>query len=160
MSLVKDGLAKAWAEELTRGAEFPFFPHRHDGETAPPFGVVVVKRLRPVMPGDDVHTAEVRVVVVSDVAETSALEQHRRVGRAYAAIEATPRQAIDARNGVRLCGFVLEDIEQAGGSGEDGRKIHSDVFMITAGAAAVTPADGVAAVLPDFISQFNHALEN
>ena len=136
MSLVKDGLAKAWAEELTRSAEFPFFPHRHDGHTAPPFGVVVVKSLKPTVPGDDVHLAEVRVVVVSDVAETSGAEHMKLAGRAYAAIEATPRQAMDESNGVRLCGFMLTDIEQAGGTGDDGKRIHSDVFLITAGAGS------------------------
>ena len=135
MSLVKDGLAKAWAAELAAGAGFPFFAHRHDGFTEPPFGVVVVKRLRPLVPGEDVHVAEVRVVVVSDVADTPAAEQQRRAGRAYAAIEATPRQGEDLAHGVRLCGFMLEEIEQASGGGEDGKKIHSDVFMITAGVA-------------------------
>lgn len=137
MSLVKDGLAKAWAEHLTGVAGFPFFPHRHDGMTAPPFGVVVVKRLRPTVPGDDVHLAEVRVVVVSDSADSDAPTHRARVGRAYRAIEDTPRQGIDEGNGVRLCGFVLEEVEQASGTADDGRKIHSDVFLITAGAAGV-----------------------
>jgi hypothetical protein len=135
MSLVKDGLAKAWAEHLTEAAGFPFFPHRHDGESAPPFGVVVVKRLRQTVPGDDVHLAEVRVVVVTDSADTDCPEHRARVGRAYAALEATPRQGMDAANGVRLCGFMVEEIEQASGTGDDGKKIHSDVFMVTAGAA-------------------------
>ena len=36
----------------------------------------------------------------------------------------------------RLCGFMLTDIQQAEGTDDDGRKIHSDVFLITAGAAA------------------------
>ena len=40
MSLIKDGLANAWASDLTARAGFPFFPHRHDGFTEPPFGVV------------------------------------------------------------------------------------------------------------------------
>lgn len=137
MSLVKDGLAKAWASELTAGAGFPFFPHRHDGSTEPPFGVVVVKRLQPTVPGDDVHLAEVRVVVVSDSAETGAAQVQRRAGAAFAAIEATPRQGTDEANGVRLCGFMLENVESASGGGEDGKKIHSDVFMITAGVGAV-----------------------
>lgn len=136
MSLVKDGLAKAWAEDLTARAGFPFFPHRHDGETAPPFGVVVVKRLLPCIPGDDVHTAEVRVVVVHDTAESSAALVRQNAGKAYAAIEDTPRQGVDVANGVRLCGFMLEEIEQASGNGDDGRKVYSDVFMITAGAGA------------------------
>src|SRR4051812_5404862 len=107
MSRVKDGLAKAWAGQLTEAAEFPFFPHRHDGATAPPFGVVVVKRLQPTVPGDDVHLADVRVVVVTDAGETGAAEHQRLAGRAYKAIEETPRQGRDAANGVRLCGFML-----------------------------------------------------
>lgn len=137
MSMVKDGLAKAWAEHLTGAAGFPFFPHRHDGETAPPFGVVVVKRLRQTVPGDDVHEAEVRVVVVSDVADGTAAAQRQMVGQAYAALEATPRQGIDEGNGVRLCGFVLEEIEQASGRDDDGRMVYSDVFLLTAGVAGV-----------------------
>jgi hypothetical protein len=139
MSAVKDGLAKAWAEHLSGVTGFPFFPHRHNGETAPPFGVVLVKKLRQTVPGDDVHEVEVRVVVVGDTAETTPEVQRLRAGLAYAAIEGTPRQSIDAVNGVRLCGFMLEEVEQAGGSGEDGRKIHSDVFFIRGGAAAYAP---------------------
>jgi hypothetical protein len=104
--------------------------------TAPPFGVVVVKRLRPTVPGDDVHYAEVRIVVVSDSADVDAAMHRARVGQAYAAIEATPRSAIDEGNGVRLCGFMVEEVEQASGTAEDGKKIHSDVFMVTAGAAS------------------------
>ena len=137
MSLVKDGLAVAWAQHLTGATGFPFFAHRHDAETAPPFGVVVVKRLKPVMPGDDVHLAEVRVVVVSDAADTPALLQRARCGLTFKAIEATPRQGIDVEHGVRLCGFVVDEIDQASGTGDDGKHIFSDVFMITAGAAAV-----------------------
>lgn len=132
---MKDGLAKAWAEQLEPVAGFPFFPHRHDGHTAPPFGVVVVRSLEPTVPGDDVHLAEVRVVVVTDSGETGAAEHRRLAGRAYAAIEATPRSGTDVENEVRLCGFMLTGIEQAGGTGDDGKKIHSDVFLITAGAA-------------------------
>lgn len=133
MSLVKDGLAKAWAEHLGAATGLPFFAHRHDGETAPPFGVVVVKRIRPTVPGDDVHEAEVRVVVASDVADSGAAEQRRRAGLVYAALEETPRHGKDADYGVALCGFVVEEIEQASGSGDDGRKIFSDVFMVKAG---------------------------
>ena len=137
MSLVKDGLAKAWASELTARAGFSFFPHRYDGFTVPPFGVVVVKRLSPLAPGCDVHLAAVRVVVVSDMAEVDAEVVRERAGLAYAAIESTPRQGEDLANGVRLCGFMLEGIETAIGGGDDGKKIHSDVFMISAGVAGV-----------------------
>lgn len=133
MSAVKDGTAKAWAESLTESVRFPFFPHRHDGETAPPFGVVVVKRLQPVIPGDDVHLAEIRVVVVSDSADSSEAQVRERAARTYAGIESIPRQAVDNKNGVALCGFMLEEVEQASGAGDDGRKIQSDVFMIRAG---------------------------
>ena len=137
MSLVKDGIARAWADHLAQETGFPFFPHRHDGFTQPPFGVVVVKRLRPTVPGDDVHLAEVRVVVASDISEADAATVQSRAGYAFAAIEATPRQGTDVEHGVRLCGFMLEAVEPASGSGEDGKKIHSDVFMITAGVAGV-----------------------
>lgn len=136
MSKVKDGLAKAWAEQLTESAGFPFFPGRYDGHTAPPFGVVVVKGLQPTVPGDDVHLAEVRVVVVTDSGETGAAEHKRLAGLAYTALEATPRSAIDEANGVRLCGFMLTDIQEASGTGDDGKKIHSDVFLVEAGVAS------------------------
>ena len=138
MSLVKDGLAKAWAEHLSEKAEFPFFPHRHDAETVPPFGVVVVKRLRPLVPGEDAHEAEVRIVVVSDHSETTPAQHRSIAGVAYAAINLTPPFGVDLANGVRLCGFAVEDVQQATGNAEDGRKIYSDVFIITAGAAAVS----------------------
>lgn len=136
MSAVKDGLARAWAEDLAGRAGFPFFPNRYDGVTAPPFGVVLVKRLQPTVPGDDVHLADVRIVVVTDAADASSPEHRRLVGLGFAAIEATPRKAIDAANGVRLCGFMVTDVEQASGRGDDDKSIHSDVFMIQAGAAA------------------------
>jgi len=137
MSLIKDGLAKAWASDLTTRTGFPFFPHRHDGFTEPPFGVVVVKRLQPTVPGADVHLAEVRVVVASDIAETSAATVQARAGLVFAAIEATPRLGEDLVNGVRLCGFTLEAVETTSGASEDGKNIHSDVFTITAGVAGV-----------------------
>jgi len=133
MSLVKDGLAKAWAQHLTEKVGFPFFPHRYDGESAPPFGVVVVKRLSPTVMGDDVHRAEVRVVVVSDFSEGAPVEQQKMAGAAYKGLLETPQHAVDESNGVRLCGFMVDDMEQAEGSGEDGRKVYSDVFMVTAG---------------------------
>jgi hypothetical protein len=141
MSLAKDGLAKAWAEELTGSAGFPFFPHRHDGVTCPPFGVVVVKRLLPCHPGDDVHLAEVRIVVVSDAADTPSSVQRQRTGQAFRAIESTPRHAHDVANGVRLCGFTLEEIEQAEARGDDERMIRSDVFMLRAGVASLPPQE-------------------
>lgn len=137
MSHVKDGLAKAWAEHLTAAAGFSFFPHRWDAVTVPPFGVVVVKRLRPVMPTEDVHYAELRVVVVTDTADSTSAEHQQRVKATFKAIEETPRAGKDEANGVRLCGFVLEEIEQAGATDPQGRKIHSDVFLMTAGVAAM-----------------------
>lgn len=138
MSQVKDGLAKAWAEHLTDEADFPFFPHRHDQMTAPPFGVVLVKSLRPLVPGHDVHEAEVRVVVVADISDGPAAQHEARVQQAYAALEATPRQGRDVTHGVQLYGFMIEEIQQASGTGDDGRKVHSDVFLITAGVGAVS----------------------
>ena len=137
MSMVKDGLAKAWADQLQTSSGIASFPHRHDALTAPPFMVVVVKRLRPLMLAEDVHEAEVRVVVVTDSADSNSARHRQLVGAAYAAIQATPRYATDPVNLVRLCGFVIEDIEQVSGAGDDGKKIYSDVFMIRAGVAGV-----------------------
>jgi hypothetical protein len=135
MSLVKDGLARAWAEDLTSRTGISFFPHRHDGRSAPPFGVVLVKRLRATVPGDDVWEVAVRVVLVTDTVDVTAFAHQVLAGKVRDAIEATPRQGLDTNNGVRLCGFMLEEIEQAEGTGDDGRKVRSDVFMVTAGAA-------------------------
>lgn len=137
MSAVKDGLAKAWADHLHGETGMPSFAHRHDGRTVPPFCVVLVKRLNPTVPGDDVHLAEVRVVVVSDIAISEADDQQDRMGAVFAALEATPRRGHDVGNGVRLCGFVVDEVEQVNGSSDDGRKVYSDVFSIRAGVAAL-----------------------
>lgn len=137
MSQVKDGLAKAWASQLAQEAGFPFFSHRHDQQTAPPFGVVLVKSLRPLAPGVDVHVAEVRVVVVADISDGAAAEHQARVQGAYAALEETQQQGRDAEYGIQLYGFMIEEIQQASGAGDDGKKIHSDVFLITAGVGSV-----------------------
>lgn len=160
MSAVKDGLEKAWAEFLAEEAGFPFFPHRHDGFTAPPFGVVLVKRLQPTVPGDNVHLADVRIVVVTDAADTSSPEHRRLTGAAYTAVENTPRKATDVANGVRLCGFMVTDIEPASGTGDDGKSIHSDVFMIQAGCAGLTPGVVEPEIIPDFSAEFLAALNS
>jgi len=136
VSAVKDGLAKAWAEHLHEAAGFPVFPGRHDGKTEPPFAVVVVKRLRPTITEDDVHEAELRMVVVTDVAETSAAEHRAHVKRFHQSLRETPRPSRDLVNGVKLYGFAIEDIEEATGTGDDGKKVRADVFMIRAGAGS------------------------
>lgn len=137
MSLLKDHLAKALAEHLAEATGFAFFPQRHDGETAPPFGVVVVPRLKPVGTGDDTHYADVRIVVVSDIADGPSILQSQRVGAAWTAIHGIPKPSRDVVNKVVLHGFLVEDIEQASGTGNDGQKVFSDVFIVKAGASAM-----------------------
>jgi len=131
--MLKDRFAKAWAEDLTQRVGLPCFPSRHDGLTAPPFGVVLVKQMEQTVPGSDVWTAEVRVVLVSDTSETGVVQQSEWLEAARAGIEATPRPAWDAQNRVRLYGFMIETVEQVTAQDDQGRRIYSDVLMIRAG---------------------------
>jgi len=133
MSFLKDGLAKVWAQTLADATGQPVYPNRREGRPPLPFSVVVVKRLIPIQPGENVHRAEVRIVHVSDAVDSTAEQHQQRVGALHAAIEATPRPAIDEDTGLVLCGFVITGIEQVSGTGDDDRKIISDVFMIDAG---------------------------
>ena len=133
MSFLKDGLARVWAKTLADATGEPVFPNRREGRPDLPFSVVVVKRLMPIMPGENAHRAEVRIVHVSDAVDSTAEDHRRRVGALHAAIEATPRPAIDLDTGLVLCGFIITAIEQVSGSGDDDHKVISDVFMIDAG---------------------------
>ncbi len=85
-----------------------------------PFSVVVVKRLTPLCDGSNVHTAEVRVVHVSDAADSTGAEHNARVRALNKAIEDTPRPAQDLSNGVEQLGYGIDEIEQVCGSGDDG----------------------------------------
>jgi len=136
MSFIKDKLAEVWASTLADATGQQVFPHRRNGRPDLPFSVVVVKRLLPVMPGENVHRAEVRIVHVSDAVDSTPEEHQQRVGDLHEAIEATPRPAIDSESGLVLNGFIITSIEQVSGTDDDDRKIMSDVFMIDAGVSS------------------------
>jgi len=133
MSFLKDGLAEVWADTLAKATGQAVYPHRRAEHSVLPFSVVVVKRLQPIMQGENVHLAEVRIVHVSDAVDSTTAAHRIRVGRLHRAIEATPRPAIDTATGLVLSGFFISDIEQVSGSGDDGKKVMSDVFIIEAG---------------------------
>jgi hypothetical protein len=132
---LKDGLARSWAEYLSEVTGGAVYPGRRAARAALPFSVVVVKRLAPISPGVNVHRADVRIVHVSDAVDSTTEAHQARVRALYAAIENTPRPAVDPESGVELLGFMVTEIEQVEGTGDDGRKVMSDVFLIDAGAA-------------------------
>ncbi len=129
MSAVKDKLARAWAADLQdRLPEGHLvFAMRRDAEVEPPFSVVTVMRMKQCVPGADAWLAEVRIVCVCDKDQGGSLEQERRLGEIYAAIEATV-PGTDVEIGVRLCGFGIEEVNQA-----KAEKVYSDIIFITAG---------------------------
>lgn len=133
MSFLKDGLAEVWADSLAKATGQAVYPHRRAEHAALPFSVVVVKRLQPIVQAENVHMAEVRIVHVSDAVDSTTAEHRIRVGLLHKAIEATPRPAIDTKSGLVLKGFFISDIEQVSGTGDDGKKVMSDVFIIEAG---------------------------
>jgi len=133
MSYLKDLLAESWAAYLCEETLLPVYPNRREARSELPFTVVVVKRLEPLVPGVNTHYADVRIVHVSDVADSTTAEHNARVRALHAAIEGTPRPARDAVRGVDLLGYCITDIEEVSGTGDDGRKVRSDVFIIEAG---------------------------
>ena len=136
---MKDKLARAWAADLQERvpAGHEVFPMRRPASVEPPFSVVTVMRMKQCVPGADVWVAEVRVVCVCDKDQGGSAEQERRLGEIYAAIEATV-PGTDAEIGVRLCGFGIEEVNQA-----KAEKVYSDVIFITAGAeGCVVESDG------------------
>lgn len=150
MSSLKDALARAWADDLQSRvpAGHKVYPQRRprvDGaEVQPPFTVLAVMKMEQTTPGSNTWTAEVRVVVVCDKDQAESIEQERRVGEIYRAIEQTPIPAVDVERCVRLYGFAIDTIETA-----KAEKVYSDVVFVTAGVGdlessprAVTVAGG------------------
>ncbi len=129
MSVLKDKLARAWADDLQGRlpAGHLVFAGRRDAEVEPPFSVVTVMRMSQVVPGADVWLAEVRMVCVCDRAQGGSLEQEARLAQLHEAIAATV-PGDDVGLGVRLCGFSLDEVSQA-----KAEKVYSDVVFITAG---------------------------
>ena len=57
----------------------------------------------------------------------------RRLRLLHREILSTPAPATDPEHGVTLHGFELTGIEQADGRDDDGRNLHAEVFLLTAG---------------------------
>jgi hypothetical protein len=133
-SHLRERVAMAFAEHLGDVLERDVFVGRRSGRPEPPYTVVTVKRMPPA-PGSEgeAAVAEVRIVHVSDAADSDADEHSARIRDLERAIWSIPRPAIDLKNGVALLGFELDDVGQAAGQDDDGRKLYADVFQLTAG---------------------------
>ena len=133
MSKLKDELALAWAEDLQGRVPqgHRVFAGRRPEKVEPPFSVVTVMRMEQTLPGSDVWMADVKAVVVCDRAEGGSVEQKRRCGELYDAVEATA-PGVDVQRGVRLCGFSLDEVRSA-----KAERVYSDVIFITAGVSRV-----------------------
>lgn len=133
---LRDALARAWADHLAGVTGCEVFATRRVGRPEPPYTVVTVKRLNHATgTGGGAFSAEVRFVMVSDAADSKPDEHSARVRDMEAAILTTPSPAQDANLGVMLLGYELDDVGQASGQDDDGRKLYADVFMVTAGVA-------------------------
>jgi hypothetical protein len=133
MVLPKERIAEAWAAHLAGATGQRVYAMRREERAEFPFAVVVVKRLYPTAPGENVHRAEVRLVCVSDAADATSGAHEARVAALYDALGGIPRPAVDEARGVVLYGFMVTEMEQVTAAGEDGRQVFSDVMMIDAG---------------------------
>jgi hypothetical protein len=129
---LKDSLAESWAETLE--ALLPsgnvVFSGRRDAEVQPPFTVVVVKHLERTGRVHGRFVAELRVVHVSDVADSKSVEHGARVKLIEEALDGFPLRGGDVGREVEIDGWELEDIEDSVNGEED---VFGDVFMITVG---------------------------
>lgn len=133
---VKDALAEAWADELGSRVSHTVYAGRRDGDVEPPFSVVVVKRLRELTPRSGRYYADVRVVHVSEVADSKSEEHDARVGKLETALDEMPHRGTDPDRNVCLDGFVIEEIEDAINREDD---VFGDVFIIRAGCGRAKP---------------------
>lgn len=133
MSALKDRLARAWVADLKDRLpeDHAVYPMRRDANAEPPFSVVTVMRMEQVTPGSNVWMADVKVVVVCDLAQGGSPEQEQRCGEMYDALEGT-QCGISEDLGVRLCGYTLDEVRAA-----KGEKVYSDVIFLTAGVSGV-----------------------
>lgn len=131
---LRDRVSLALAEHLRDVLEREVYAGRRAGRPEPPYTVVTVKRLLSA-PGStgEAALAELRIVHVSDSADSDSDEHSARVRDLEKAIWAIPRPALDLSNGVILLGFEMDEIAQAAGQDDDGRKLYADVFLLTAG---------------------------
>lgn len=136
MSDLKDKLARAWASDLTSrlGSGKVVYPGRRPGDVAPPFSVLVIRRMEQTTDGSDVWRAEGRLVVVCDKDAGGSDAQELRLAGAYKALEET-QPGVDLSEGVELYGFSVETVEQA-----KAPKVYSDVIFFTAGVGRHVPS--------------------
>jgi hypothetical protein len=133
---VKDDFAAAWAEDLAGRLSLPVFPQRRDGNPPPPYAVVVVRDMQQTVSGSNTWLAEVRIVVITDVAQNGGASSnaHKAASKAvYAAIEGTMQKCVDVSRGVIMCGFNVDGIEEVRVGGPQGEKVYGDVYQIVAG---------------------------
>ena len=71
MKQVKDALAAAFADELNGRVGHPVVPGRRDPGVGLPMSVVVVKRLKETTPKSGAYYADVRLVHISEVADST-----------------------------------------------------------------------------------------
>lgn len=127
---LRDGLARALAETLEDMVSGRVYAGRRDEGVVPPFTVVVVKQMRGTVRGFDRWYADVRVVHVSEVCESTSPQHEARVKELALAIEGMPQRGVDEVNGVVLDGMELVRVEDAVNE-ED--QVFGDVFVMEAG---------------------------
>jgi len=133
---VKDAFAAAMADELNGRVSHPVIPGRRDPEVAPPFTVVVVKRLREVLSKSGAYYADVRVVHVSEVADSTSDAHDERVQELEEALDDMPHKGKDVDRNVIVYGFEIEEIEDAVNDEDD---VFGDVFIVRAGCGRTKP---------------------
>lgn len=133
---VKDALAGALADELSGRVGHAVYAGRRDEGVEPPFSVVVVKRVMEILPRSGRYYAEVRVVHVSEVADSTSAAHDARVESLEVALDAMPNRGVDVERNVYLDGFVIEEVEDAVNREDD---VYGDVFVIRAGCGRVKP---------------------
>ncbi len=127
---IKDSLACAFADELGGRVGHEVYAGRRDGAVAPPFTVVVVKRLERVTPDSSAYYADMRVVHVSEVADSTSAEHDERVASIEVALDDMPKCGVDLKRNVELHGFYVDEVEDAINAEDD---VFGDVFVIRAG---------------------------
>ena len=130
MSGLKDRVASAWAADLTLrlGGKQVVYAGRRPHDVAPPFTVLVIRRMELTTPGSNVWKAEGRLVVVCNKEDSGAADQKDRLDAAYAALEATDTPCEDEEERVRLYGLAVSHIEDA-----QADKVYGDVVFFDAG---------------------------
>jgi len=127
---VKDALAGALADELNGRVGHSVVAKRRDPSVELPMSVVVVKRLAETTPKSGAYVADVRVVHISEVADSTSHAHDVRVEELEKALDDMPHCGKDDELDVILYGFVVEEVEDAINDEDD---VFGDVFVIRAG---------------------------